>query len=645
MKINVLEPRVYNRISAGEVVERPASIVKELVENSIDAGATLISVSIESGGIRKIEVADNGSGIEKDDLTLAFTPHATSKVKTVEDLDSIASLGFRGEALASIAAVCHVQLSSKTGEGEVGYSIKVDGGVFSSVSEVARIKGTTIICRDLFFNTPARAKFLKKPKLEESEVTHLIEKFMLAHPEISFNYYVDGQQVYNTLSCSMSDIIYTIYGKEVYNNLVSVDFEENGIRLTGYVTKPKISKSNRTYQTLFVNDRYVENYLVSQAVQGVYESFLMKGRFPIYVLKLTIDPSRVDVNVHPSKREVKFDNSSAIFGLVRRAVESALLSVDQIATFISQSEDECEAKLNIEYSSSHNEQGFNPIYRRENEKLSSTEGSSYRTVDHFDKDEPIIKETDVYVQEYEKIPASPLPPDFKNIKLPEREVPINKPGGPFFFDQKVNNTMVKIESEEKNFLSADVKSQMKILGTIFKTYIVLELGDSIYFIDQHAAHERLLYDKLIAATNSDKVAKQDLLAPYDFLIGPREAESLEESLKQLNKIGFEILDEGRCRYVVRAVPLVLSNISLADFVDEVVKEGIKLEHKPSEFIHDKLCQSACKHAIKAGDTISNDECAYIIEQVRKGVMLCPHGRPVVLELTKHEFEKMFKRIV
>lgn len=645
MKINVLEPRVYNRISAGEVVERPASIVKELVENSIDAGATLISVSIDGGGISKIEVADNGTGIEKEDLTLAFTPHATSKVKTVEDLDSIESLGFRGEALASIASVCHVHLSSRTEESEIGYSIKVDGGVFSSISEVARVRGTTIVCRDLFFNTPARAKFLKKPKLEESEVTHLIEKFMLAHPEISFNYYVDGQQVYNTTACSMSDIIYTIYGKEVYSNLIEVDHEENGLKLSGYITKPKLSKSNRTYQTLFVNDRYVENYLVSQAVQGVYESFLMKGRFPIYVLKLSIDPSRVDVNVHPSKREVKFDNSSAIFGLVRRAVEEALLSVDQIATFTSETEEEDETKLNISYSSQHNEQGFNPLIKRENEKLSSTEGSSYRTVDHFDKNEPVIKETDVYVQEYEKVPAKPLPPDFKNIKLPDREVPVNKQGGPFFFDQVKNTTLVQIEGDEKGFLSADVKSQMKILGTVFKTYIIIEFGDSIFFIDQHAAHERLLYDKLIAQTNANKVVKQDLLAPYDFLIGPREAESLEESIKQLNNIGFEIVNEGRSRYVVKAVPLVLSNIDLADFVDEVVKEGIKLEHKPSEFIHDKLCQSACKHAIKAGDTISNDECAYIIEEVRKGVMLCPHGRPVVLELTKHEFEKMFKRIV
>lgn len=646
MKINVLEPRVYNRISAGEVVERPASIVKELVENSIDAGATIISVSIYNGGISKIEVADNGCGIEKEDLTLAFTPHATSKVKTVEDLESIESLGFRGEALASISSVCQVHLSSKIQDAETGYSIKVDGGVFSKVNEIARVRGTTITCENLFFNTPARAKFLRKPKSEESEVTHLIEKFMLAHPELSFNYYIDGTQVYNTTSCSLSDIIYTIYGREVYNNLIEVNYEDNGLKLTGFVTKPKLSKSNRTYQTLFVNDRYVENYLVSQAVQGVYETFLMKGRFPIYVLKLSLSPERVDVNVHPSKREVKFDNSSAIFSLVRKAVENALLSVDQIATFSSGAVDEDDENLiSREMSHPFNEQGFNPLIKKEGEKISSTEGSSYRTVDHFDPDEPIIKESDVYVQEYKKVPQSVPAPDFKNIKLPDREVPVNKKGGPFFFDQKQNNTTMQIITEERSFLSADVKSQMKILGTIFKTYIVIELDDSIYFIDQHAAHERLLYDRLLEQVNSANFVKQDLLAPYDFVIGPREAQSLEESLKQLDAIGFEFIHNGGNKYTIKAVPLVLADIELADFVDEVVREGIRLEHKPSEFIHDKICQSACKHAIKAGDTISNEQCAYIIEQVRKGVMLCPHGRPVVLELTKHEFEKMFKRIV
>lgn len=644
MSINLLEPKVYNRISAGEVVERPASIVKELVENSIDAGATAISVSIENGGITKIEVSDNGCGIEKDDLVLAFTPHATSKIKTIEDLDAIGSLGFRGEALASIASVCHVHLTSRYKDSEVGYSLKVDGGVFGQVSEVARTSGTTLTCRDLFFNTPARAKFLRKPKSEEGEVTHLIEKFMLSHPEIAFSYFVDNKQVYNTTSSIMSDIIYTIYGREVYDCLIPVSHEENGISLKGYVTKPKISKSNRTFQTLFVNGRYVENYLVSQAVQGVYESFLMKGRFPIYVLELIVPKDSVDVNVHPSKREVKFDNNSAIFGLVRRAVEKALLSVDQIANFVSSygENSEIEGK---ELSSPYNESGFNPALKP-TEKLSQTEGSSYKKVDHFDSNEPLISQKDIFVPEYQKVQQKPLPPDFQNIKLPEREEPVNRMGGPFFFDQAKSNTIGQIIAEKNNsFLTANVKDEMHILGTIFKTYIIIECNDSIYFIDQHAGHERLLYDKLLKHINDNNIAKQTLLMPYKFTIGPKESQSLERSINYLNEIGFEIENANGYTYEIKSVPLVLSNINLEKFVDEVVKEGISFDKKPSEFIHDRLCQSACKHAIKAGDTITNDECAYIIEQIRKGVMLCPHGRPVVLEVTKHEFEKMFKRIV
>ena len=385
MKINLLEPKVYNRISAGEVVERPASIVKELVENSIDAGATKIMIEIENGGIKEITISDNGCGIGKEDIRNAFMPHATSKIKSVDDLDNIESLGFRGEALASIASVCHVQLTSKTADSDTGYSIKVDGGVFSEVSEVARVNGTTITCADIFYNTPVRARFLRRPKIEESEVTHLIEKIMLSHSDIAFVYYVDGKMIYNTTSCVMQDIIYTIYGREVYDNLVAVDYEEDGYKLTGFITKPNLSKSNRTYQSLFVNGRYVENFLVSSAVQGVFESFLMKGRFPIYVLSLTLPTDCVDVNVHPSKREVKFENSGKIFGIVRRAVEKALLSINQIVRFISNDEEPMQDER-----SEFNSQSFNPYYKKENELLSENQGSSYHgTIELDDGKEPL----------------------------------------------------------------------------------------------------------------------------------------------------------------------------------------------------------------------------------------------------------------
>ena len=649
MRINILEPRVFNKISAGEVVERPASIVKELVENSIDAGAKNIRVEIEGGGIKSITVADDGHGIEKDDLTIAFLPHTTSKIKSEDDLDGILSLGFRGEALASISAVSQVKLSSKTEESNVGYSIKVDGGMFGTVSEIARSKGTTITCSNLFFNTPARAKFLRKPKFEESEITHLIEKFMLSNSNIAFQYYVDGKQVYNTVSCGMSDIIYTIYGNEVYENLVEVDYEENGYLVKGYITKPKISRSNRTYQTLFVNGRCVENYTISSAISYVYESFLMKGRFPVYVISIQVPPDSVDVNIHPSKKEVKFENNNRIFGMIRRAVEKALTSVDQIQSFsLPNTMIEDTVKEQPAKEESKQEDLFD-LQAMELSKVSREEGRSFN-IDFVSPEESLVKPEEVEIMTKGKIiqeenAKNKLIEEIENFKRKQRgeEVTITeKPNKKFYFDQSQEHFLKEIEKE--TFLKASVKDEMKILGTLFKTYIVVEYADSVYFIDQHAGHERLLYDKVVKNVNENNNAKQMLLAPYSFLVGTKESQLIDQIIPDLAKIGFDIEKDGY-NYSITSVPNILSFISLSDFVDEILSDILVFDKKPSDFIHEKLCQTACKHAIKAGDTITNDECAYIIEEVRKGVMLCPHGRPITLIITKHEFEKMFKRIV
>lgn len=643
MKINVLKPRIYNKISAGEVVERPSSIVKELVENSIDAGATNIRVEIENGGIKSISVSDNGCGIDKDDLTVAFLPHATSKIKTEDDLDGILSLGFRGEALASISAVCQVKLSSKTANSPIGYSIRVDGGNFGKVSEIARSNGTTITCENLFFNVPARAKFLRKPKTEEAEITHLIEKFMLSNSHISFQYYVDGKQVYNTSSCSMSDIIYTIYGNEVHENLLEINYEENGYLVKGFITKPKISKPNRTYQTLFVNGRCVVNETISSAIGYVYQSFLMKGRFPVYVISLQIPPDCVDVNIHPSKKEVKFENNNKIFGMVRRAVENALSSVDQIQSFTLP-----ETMFYQEQNEDVKEE--NPINYVEKEisTIAKEEGRSFN-LDFVDREEKLVhpKEVDIIAQarevqvDNEKKDIKEEIENLKHISKNEESISAQKTNPKFFFDQSKEYFMREIE--KSSFLNANVKDEMKILGTLFNTYIVVEYADSVYFIDQHAGHERLLYDKLVKNIDGNN-ARQELLAPYSFIVGAKESQIIDQLIPGLVSIGFDI-EKGEYDYKIKSVPYLLSFINLADFVDELLSEILVFDKKPSDFIHNKLCQTACKHAIKAGDTISKDECAYIIEEVRKGVMLCPHGRPITLIITKHEFEKMFKRIV
>ena len=658
MKINVLDAKVYNRISAGEVVEKPASIVKELIDNSIDAGAKNIRIEIEQGGIKNITVIDDGCGIEKDDLVTAFLPHATSKIKNIEDLDNIESLGFRGEALASIASVCQVKLSSKTKDSPVGYSLKVDGGVFDEVREVAKSDGTIMSCSNIFFNTPVRAKFLRKPKTEEAEITHLIEKFMLSNSNITFQYYVDGILVYNTTSCSMQDIIYTIYGREVYDNLVEVEYEENGYKVQGFVTKPKISKSNRTYQSLFVNGRNVENYLISNAVQSVFETFLMKGRFPVYVLSITLPTDCVDVNVHPSKKEVKFDNPNKIYGLVRRAIEKALLSIDQIQYV------DCFAKGDFEISENNNlvdnhnlsslQTSLNPSTNILNDSIKESndllgQGKSF-SIDLFDPNEKILDPKDLEVElssedqinqgENQETQDNKDIKDLENLSIKSKYDVKNNTT--FFFDQKGEKHTRDIEN--RTFLNASIKDEMKVLGTLFKTYIVIEFNDAVYFIDQHAAHERLLYDKLVHLVDKNELVQQDLLAPFSFSLGAKESQNIDYMLDELNKLGFEIVKNGY-NYTIKSVPLILSYIELEKFVDEIIKEGSSWDKKKSDFIHEKLCQSACKHAIKAGDEISKDECAYIIEEVRKGVMLCPHGRPITLVITKHEFEKMFKRVL
>ena len=657
MKINILDSKVFNRISAGEVVEKPASIVKEMVENSIDAGASVIAVEIVGGGKKKIVVSDNGIGIEKEDIRNAFLPHATSKIKNVEDLDNIMTLGFRGEALASIASVCHVFLSSRAEGCDVGYCINVDGGTFGDIREIARNQGTTIEVNDLFYNTPVRAKFLRKDKSEEGEITHLMQKFMLAHPEISFSYIVDGKQIYNTISTELSDIIYTIYGREVYDNLIKIDYEEGDLKLQGYVVSPKLSKPNRTYQTLFVNHRYVENYLISTCIQGVYEPFLMKGKFPIYILDLIIRSDSVDVNVHPTKKEVKFENPNAIFGFIRRAIDNALAGSNHIANL---------GYFEEEYEGNPINNLFNHVEVAKIEPLSATEGSSYKS--KLDNPELMTKNIVEKVDEYiEKAEESPLKkenelktsfdddcivekevestlPDFGKISLGERRSEVESR---FFFDQsKERHSFSEFKKEQTNqkIFQESLKEEIKIIGTIFDTYVLFELKDNLYLVDQHAAHERQLYDKLVNRVDNEAVLKQNLLIPYEIKVNERERENILNILPSLRDLGFEIT-EVPYGFEIIAVPLVLEGLNIKAFVESILTESLAFDKKASDIIKERLAQNACKHAIKAGDVISNAQLADLVEQMKKGVLLCPHGRPIMLEITKKDIEKLFKRIV
>ncbi len=655
MAINVLPPLIYNRISAGEVVEKPASVVKELVENSLDAGATKLRVEIEEGGIKKIAVSDNGCGLAKEDLPLAFLPHATSKISSVDDLDGIATLGFRGEALASIAAVSMVELTTKQENSETGYRIEANGGEISKISEVARLNGTTLTVNNLFYNTPVRAKFLRRPKTEEGDITSLIERIMLSRPEIAFEYVVDGKTVYNHASGGLDEVIYLIYGREVHDNLLELSNKEDGISVSGYVVSPKLSRPNRNYQTLFVNGRYVEDYNVSACVGGAYESMLMKGRFPIYVIKLDLPYDSVDVNIHPNKRQVKFANQSKIWGVVRRAVEKALVSSNLIADFEFTSQEEKEwNKFNIKNEANPRETGFDAPKMRF-DKLSSTEGASYQaTVDSDATAEKYVSPAEYQKKGIEIINM----PEFSSIK--SDKLSKNRPGANIFFDHSGESLLHEVEISVKNevkeekqiqqpqiveekFLAKDA-SEIKILGVVFKTYIITEFDDAIYVVDQHAMHERQLYDKLKAQVDKNSVSKQDLLVPYVVELKDQDRELFEAKIASLNQIGFEIVQKAN-KFEIVCVPYLLSNINFEKFVAEVLSQAEPNEVSASKLINEKLCQTACKHAIRAGDSISKDEIAYLIDKMKEGVALCPHGRPIIVKITRKELEKMFKRVL
>ncbi len=655
MAINVLSPRIYNRIAAGEVVDKPASVVKELVENSIDAGATKIKIEIAEGGIKKISISDNGCGISKEDLPLAFLPHATSKISDIDDLDGIETLGFRGEALASIASVSMVSLSTKTKDSETGYKIEANGGEISKIEEVARLDGTTLVTQNLFFNTPARAKFLRKPKSEEGDITHFVEKFMLAHPEIDFEYIVDGKSVYSHSSGTLDEVIYLIYGKEVFDKLLPLDYAEDGVKIGGYIVSPKLSRPNRTFQSLFVNGRFVENYMISACVGGAYEHFLMKGRFPIYVIKLDVPFDRVDVNVHPNKKEVKFDNSSKIFGILRRAVEKALVGSNLIADFEFSSTEEKEwSKFDIRNDKDPARTGFDAVSQTNFEKMTESEGASFKGA--FDDES--LKEKIVSPKDYQKRGIEIINmPEFSTVKGDDKRK--NRFGGDIFFDKSGDSLLhevelsvkkdIKTEAEEKTvqkvenetFLTSNVDA-IKIVGVIFKTYILTEYEDAVYVIDQHAMHERQNYEKLKKQIDGNNIARQDLLVPYKVELVANDRELFRSRLSNLREIGFEINDCDTY-FEISSVPFVISGINFEKFVEDILSSDIYNEKTASGLVNDKLCQTACKHSIRAGDSVSKEEIAYLIEEMKGAVALCPHGRPIVVKIAKKDFEKMFKR--
>lgn len=627
-KINILDKNVYNKIAAGEVVERPASIVKELVENSIDAGSTAITIEITNGGIKKILVKDNGCGIEEDDIFNAFLPHATSKITSADDLYSLRTLGFRGEALASISAVSNLTMITKTENQEIGKKVELEGGEVISKTDVATTTGTSISVKDLFYNIPARAKFLRKPKTEENEITNMVEKFMLSHPNINFKYIIDDKIIYNTTSSNILDIIYTIYG-DIINNLLPIKFSKNGYNISGYISKPEFCKPNRTYQNLFINNRYVTNQTISSAIQNAYENFLMKGKFPFYILNFNLPLDTIDVNVHPNKLEVKFEDTQKIFGIFNSVVYKTLYEATHI--------------IDAQYNSS-----YNNIANYDNK---SDLNSQYNETSNYTSDINLQyklnnqeENNDITIEEQHNILAELSKNDHLKFENGSLFGDITLDDGPIVKNnENINYTNI---IQEQTAIS-EIFDSFDVVGTVFDTYIIIQKENEIFIIDQHAAHERQLYDKMMFEINNNEVTTQSLLVPYVFSVNQVEFDFINQNINLFEKYGFSISEFGRNTFKVDCIPYILQNINLEHYFSLILEDCDRIIKKPMEYINNYFTQRACKAAIKAGDKISKEEVKTMLDNFIKNnnVLLCPHGRPIVIKITKAELEKMFKRIV
>ena len=627
MKINVLDSSIYNLISAGEVVERPASVVKELVENSIDAGAKNVRIEITAGGKTRIKVTDDGAGIEKDDMSNAFLPHATSKIRDKNDLFSIKTLGFRGEALASIAAVSMVSAFSKTDDDDCAHGIELRGGKAEKTFECPGVTGTSVTVENLFFATPARLKFLKKDKSEESEITALVAKTALSNPFVAFTYVADGKTLLKTYGKGLKDAVSNVYNREIAMNFIEFENTYGDMNIKGFISAPTFFKGNRSYQTTIINGRVIENKTVTAAVEKAYEPFLMRRSYPLFVLDIAMPFDSLDVNVHPSKSDVRFADNNKIFSFVYNSVQRVLSSYDDIKSapqieyvpdatdFPSETTDEKEnASFCENFSSESRPAGnrgniFDGIFSAN--RASEGGDSFYRMIKNRISVTDNVKST----HEYEK----------RDEGIQQTFLDTNDP------------------SYERSGFSFDF--QGKIIGQVFSTYILVEKDDYLYVIDQHAAHERILYDNLLGAEGG---YSQPLLIPYIYYANAREKDFIEEIIPSLNGIGFDISEFSDDSFKVSAVPEALTDIDFDEFFACITKDFIRTDIKDKDLLKEKLMQTACKSAIKGGDALNDMQIDALLKSFAASEnkpLQCPHGRPTVIKFSKTDFEKWFKRIV
>ena len=607
--INILDESTINKIAAGEVVERPVSVVKELVENAIDSGARNISIEIKGGGIDYIRVTDNGCGIERDSIPNAFLRHATSKISTIEDLMSIESLGFRGEALSSIAAVCDVELMTKTPGDILGYRYCIRGGRELSFDEAGVSDGTTVIARNLFFNTPARRKFLKSATTEASYISELVERMILSHPGIAFKYTLNGalKLSSNGLSDIMSDI-YCVFGRDITNSLVDVSFESENCTISGYTGKPDAARGNRNYELFFVNGRLVKSKVLSAAAEEAYRPFLMLHKFPFVILYLDIPSELLDVNVHPAKTEIRFMEERTVYSAVYDTVTAGVTRRELIPKAVSDPESFTESKGAIG-------------------------AAAHR-----------IEAPEANTSEEERTPDTYVPEPFeaKMVSAFREEAAAE------LYREKQSAKPVQQTLFSEGFLAKESKSSHRIIGQVFGTYWIIEFEDKLYIIDQHAAHEKVLYERFSKQIASGSVISQRVSPPFIVSLSVAEEAAVKENLPLFEECGFTLEHFGGTEYALTSVPSELFRLTSQDYFLSIVDDLVENNRirEPRQVI-DRIATMACKAAIKGNTRISVQEADALISELLTldNPYNCPHGRPTIISFSNSDLDKMFKRIV
>ena len=682
MKINILDNQTIDKIAAGEVVERPSSIVKELVENAIDSGANAITVEIKDGGISFIRVTDNGCGIEKSQIRNAFLRHATSKISSADDLTDLVSLGFRGEALASIAAVSMVEAISKVKEELMGVRYSIEGGVEKELEDIGAPDGTTFIVRNLFYNTPPRKKFLKQPQTEGSYIADLMEHLAISHPDISFHFIINNQNKFNTSgSNDLKEIIYRIYGKDIVNELIEVHTEAEGFRIDGFLGKPIINRSNRNYELFYINGRYIKSNLLNKAVEDGYKEYLMQHKFPFCVLHFTIDTKRIDVNVHPSKMEVRISNGQEFYEALRGNIFNFLHNQEMIpdvsltsktdsskeAREAARRENKSVARYRVpepfEVRRIENERAKKAVYETTNVNIDNTINVNASEKSDNVKQETLDKSTNkvIYETENKKSAINQLnSPISYNVGNNQPQIE-QKPTGQEPTNQSLSKTDQSAPKPEQplstpeqltlfddKLLSAKARESYEIIGQLFETYWLISYQDKLLIIDQHAAHEKVKYERFIKQFTTNNIVSQSMNPPVIITLNGREKACLTQNMPHFEALGFTIEEFGGNDYAISSVPMDLYGLGEAElfyeFMDELSDEVVGAT---PDSIRMKIATMACKAAVKGNTRISRQEAEALIDELLslENPYNCPHGRPTIISMSKYELEKKFKRIV